>query len=122
MADAPFRLSLADQALINLCGYLGAQTMDDANTAVALDALAEVLPHVTRTHPLLAALAEAAGAIHTAAPNRRKIGTTWWAACLDLDRALAAIFFWRAGGALDAFRMAQVPTETPDLFATKEPA
>ncbi len=108
MADpAPIRLSLADQALINVCGALVAQSPvypDDEALYFAL--LAEVLPHVTHGWQVLGDVAAAARAVVAAAPARATPGgeTAIWQAKMGLRSPLEAVFRWRAGLALDAWR------------------
>ena len=61
MAAAPPPLALADQALIEIASAVVTSRGDELkNLAMWRDLLREVLPHVTRAHPVIRDLAAAA--------------------------------------------------------------
>ena len=106
MADA-FRLSLADQALINVVGALVAQSPVRAeDEALYVDLLAEVLPQVTHGLRVLDDLSRAAQLVVAVAPQRgtRDGEAAFWAAKWEMRAPAEALFRWRAGLALDAWR------------------
>jgi hypothetical protein len=95
------KLTLHDQAAINLAGWLTCQVFDtDPNLDLVLHQLRRVLPDMTRDNARLSQLHRAIIAVLAAAGNRR--GMDWMKARLDLSAALAPIFFWRAAQACDA--------------------
>lgn len=108
MADtAPRKLTMADQALAHLVGFIATQRMvDDRNTVLALDLLREIEPHVTRDIPQMAALAAAAIEMIAAYPDRSKKGGAmpWCAATWSASSAASAFLFWRAAVATEAWR------------------
>lgn len=106
MADQ-IRLSLADQALINLAGALCAQVAGGTpDEAMYLDLLDEVVPQATTGLQVLDDLTAAVRGVLAAAPARAQVpgALPWASAMLDLHRASEALFRWRAGQALDAWR------------------
>ena len=108
MADrpAPMRLSLPQQAVVNLCGLLACQIFDDSRRAAALAALARILPAARADLPAgfgpVMQAAEAA-ARHGVARAAGEQGARDWALFAGpLGRAMADFFWHRAGLALDA--------------------
>jgi hypothetical protein len=100
------RLSLADQSLANLVGFLATQRIEDSRTNMALEALVELLPHVNRSITPMQALSEAAGeALNAAAKRNQKGGSVAWCqAMLTASSAMQEFLFWRASMAIDAWR------------------
>lgn len=99
---SPRRLSLEDQALINLCGWIACQVQRHDHDALVQDLLKSVLPHVTQDNELITPLAEAAQKLLDAAPSRNAPHAHWTVALLNLQAALAPIFFIRASLAIEA--------------------
>lgn len=100
-ASAP-KLSLHDQALINLCGWIAVQVMGDPNLDLVLDKLADTLPAANADHPLIGPLVLTAGVAARAGRARATDGHAWSTARLNLGAALAPVFFNRAALALEA--------------------
>lgn len=98
----PAKMTLEDQALINLCGWIAVLVQRHDNDALVLDLLARVLPGVTPDHTLITPLAEAAQGLLRAAPMRNTASMAWLVAVLALQAALAPIFFVRASLAIEA--------------------
>lgn len=95
------KLTLQDQAAINLCGWLTCQVFDtDPNLDLVLHQLRSALPGMTRDNDRLSQLHRAIIAVLAAADNRGSM--EWMKARLDLSAALAPLFFWRAAQACDA--------------------
>ena len=99
MTAAP-RLTLADQLLINLCGWLACARLAEANTALMIDQTRRILPQVSRDYPLIGQLAEAADEVlrHIDAPRSMEL----LVARLHLDRACQTVFMARAAQAAAA--------------------
>lgn len=102
------KLTLADQALANLLGFLAVQTVEDTRTDFALSEVARLLPAVTRAIGPVAALAGAGLELVACAPRRRdpRHASAWAAAHLTARAAVAEFLIWRAGLALDALSRA----------------
>ncbi|WP_101339748.1 hypothetical protein [Cereibacter azotoformans] len=102
MADQ--RLTLADQVLVNILGWIASNVIEDLETEMALlRELEAVLPHVTKHHPKIAPLLPAAAeliAVRLAAFDRRGL----WAPKLRLSAPMADFFRWRTGLAIEAWR------------------
>jgi hypothetical protein len=109
------RLTLQDQLLINLCGWLACARMSDPNHALMIDQVRRSLPLVTQDHPLISPLAEAAQAVvsHIDAPGSMQL----MVARLHLDQACQAVFMARAAQAAAAIW----PEENTD-FTQPSPA
>ncbi len=99
MSAAP-RLTLHDQLLINLCGWLACTRFNDPNRAMMVAQAARAIPRVNHDHPLIGPLAEAAGQVirHSDQPGAPDLAR----ARLDLDAALQAVFYARAAQAAAA--------------------
>lgn len=102
----PARLTLADQALVNLVAQLllmaGPERRDED---LVLDCIREVLPGTRRELRPMAELIAATEAVLALAPARAtERGGAWGWAMLDLRRAAERFFMWRSGLALDAYR------------------
>lgn len=103
---APVRLSLADQALANVLGYIALRVIEDDRDALQVSLLAELLPHVNRAQPQVAALAAAAAEVMAAFPQRNvKGGSMAWAqAQLTAAGAMQEFLWWRGALAFDAWK------------------
>lgn len=110
MTAAP-KLTLHDQVLINLSGWIAVQIMAAPNLDLVLDKLADTLPAVSPDNPLIAPLFLAASVALRAGRNREADNLTWCTARLQLGTALAPVFFTRAALALEALAPKQ---ELPD--------
>jgi hypothetical protein len=100
--DAP-KLSLHDQLLINLCGWLAVLVhLPDQNLDPVLAQLADTLPQVTRSNPLIADLYLAASVALRAGQNRLDDNFAWCTARMRLADAVGKVFFTRAALVLDA--------------------
>lgn len=109
------RLTLHDQLLINLCGWLACARFADPNHQLMLEQAGRTIPHVSHDHPLIGPLAEAAQAVVNgfASPSSSSLAR----ARLELDAAVQAVFFARAAQAAAAIW----PEENTQAPAT-EPA
>jgi hypothetical protein len=108
-------LTIWDQALINLCGWLACTRWTDDRRDLMLAQTRRVAPNVNHDHPLIGPLAEAAQAVCDAADRP----ASWFLidARLRLDQALAAVFMARGAQA-----MAQLwPDENTDFSAPLPP-
>ena len=105
MTATPLRLSLADQVLANSVAYLCCQRIEDDKTVMVLEAIAKVLPHVTRQISQVDALAKAAFEVLSFAPRRYKAShaADWAAAMMRASYAAENFLFWRGAMAMDAF-------------------
>ena len=99
MADAP-RLTLHDQLLINLCGWLACTRWHDPNHALVVDQLRRVIPVSAANHPLIGPLREAAVLVldHIHQPGSIAL----MGARLDLNAACQTVFLARAAQAAAA--------------------
>ena len=97
MAD---RLTLWDQALINLCAWVACTRWSDPNREMMLAQISRLVPQVNHANPLIAPLAAAAQAVVDAAP--RPGAPRLICVRLELDAALAAIFMARGAAACAA--------------------
>jgi len=106
---APVRLSLADQALANVLGYIALRVIEDGRNALQVGLLTELLPHVTRAQPQVAALAAAAAEVVATFPKRNvKGGSMAWAqAQLTAAGAVQEFLWWRGALAFDAWKKTQ---------------
>lgn len=112
--DQPIRLSLADQALINLCGFLACHDWAQDQVApgrvqMVLDEMPALLPAATARITLIARLVLQCRHLLERAPHRKAdaAGAAAYShAREDLRAALAEVMMWRAGLALDALRSA----------------
>jgi hypothetical protein len=93
------KLTIWDQALINLSGWVACTRWTDPNREMMLAQIRRLVPQVNHANPLIAPLAEAAQAVADAA--ERGDGDIAFAR-LDLDAALAAIFMARGAAACAA--------------------
>jgi hypothetical protein len=108
------RLSLADQALANMLGFLASQRIEDGRTALALEALAEIAPQLRPGLPVVQRLQDAAREVLAAAPGRRKPGrgsVAWCQAMLTASAAVSEFLFWRGALAVEALRRTQSPPD-----------
>lgn len=94
------RLTIHDQLLINLAGWLAVARFADPNHKLILEQTQRVIPHVTPDHPLLTPLAEAAAAVVHGFASPTSAGLA--AARLELDAAVQAVFYARAAQAAAA--------------------
>ncbi len=97
---APARLTMWDQALINLCGWVACTRWSDPNRDMMLAQIRRLVPQVSHANPLIAPLAEAAQAVADAGGHPAKGDQAY--ARLDLDKALAAVFLARGAAACAA--------------------
>ena len=106
---APVRLSLADQALANVLGYIALRVIEDGRDALQVGLLTELLPHVTRAQPQVAALAAAAAEVVATFEARNvKGGSMAWAqAQLTAAGAVQEFLWWRGALAFDAWKQTQ---------------
>lgn len=105
MTAPPMRLTLAQQAAINLAGFVAISVMTDGRMPVAIDALDNILPAAfLDAPPHLQPFLTAAAALVAAFPaaRRRDGALAWMRANLTLNAVLADIFFQRAALATDA--------------------
>jgi hypothetical protein len=91
------KLTLHDQALINLCGWVACTRWPDLNRDMMLAQIRRLVPQVNHANPLIEPLARAASAVVTLAA--RPVQTGLAEARLELDAALAAIFMARGAAA-----------------------
>jgi hypothetical protein len=115
MADAtdPPKLTLQDQAVLNLLAFLSVQVMRDDRTEVALQSLARVLASGARPkHPQAIRLHRAATDLVAAREMRGRLagGRDWAGAMFEVQGVLSDALFWRAGLALDALFPAEAIT------------
>ena len=91
------KLSIWDQALINLAGWLACSRYPDPNREMILDQVRRLVPFVTHDHPLIGALAEAAQAVvdHSHHPSSMELLSARGA----MEAALAAVFLARGSQA-----------------------
>lgn len=110
------RLTLHDQLLINLCGWLATMRFADPNRELMLAQTSRTIPHVSHDHPLIGPLAEAAQAVvnHCQSPSSSSLA----GARLELDAAVQAIFYARAAQAAAAIW----PDENTQPSPASEPA
>ncbi len=104
-APTPHRLSLAQQATVNLLAYLVVSITLDDRAQLAADCLAERLPEATRdVPPGMEALFRAAGAMAAAFPARltRDGSLAWNRANMRASAEMANLFYHRAILAIDA--------------------
>lgn len=108
------RLTIHDQLLINLCGWVAVSRFLDPNHPMMLEQIARTIPNCS-DHPLVEPLAHAASAVVRAAgaPSSPE----WLRARLDLDGALHAVFYARAAQAA-----AQIWPEENTQPGKEEPA
>lgn len=98
-SGAVLRMSVADQALMNLMGYLALdQFVASPNYRMALDCLRELMPRVGREILIVARMAEQADKLLAAEMGSPEASGAKHGAALVLRDFL----FWRAGLALDA--------------------
>ena len=102
----PFRLSLADQVLINAAARLVVDTVSDRDMiADDIATLREVLLFTSREEQMIGRLADACDDLEAAHGDYLKTGNPEWVrAKFQASTALCAIFRWRHSLALDAFR------------------
>lgn len=116
------RLTLHDQLLINLCGWLATARFKDPTFELMIGQTARVIPNCG-DHPLIVHLAHAASAVVRAA--HAPSSTEFWQARLDLDAAVQAVFYARAAQAAAAIwpeeNLAPAP-EPGTQPGTEEPA
>lgn len=90
------RLTIHDQLLINLCGWVACDRLAGPNRQLFIDQIARVIPNCSE-HPLIEGLA------HAAARVVRQAGALsspdWLMARMELDAALQVVFFARAAQA-----------------------
>ena len=109
-------LTIYDQMLINLCGWLACMRIfPDPNLALMLDQTRRVIPHVSQDHPLITPLAEAAAAVVEGFNSPISSGLA--RARLELDAACQAVFMARTVGC--AVRLWPEENSQP---GTEEPA
>lgn len=111
------RLTIWDQALINLGGWLACSRWPDPNRDMILAQVRRLVPNVNHDHPLIGPLAEATQAVadHADHPSSMEL----LAARGRMEAALAAIFMARGSQAC-----AQIwPDENtqPEIPATESP-
>lgn len=119
------RLSIWDQALINLAGWLACSRYPDPNRAMILDQVRRLVPNVNHDHPLIAPLAEASHSfvVHAVNPSSMEL----LSARGRMEAALAAVFMARGSQACaqvwpDENTQARDPvTETPHAAEWPEP-
>jgi hypothetical protein len=99
MSD-PVRLTLHDQLLINLCGWLACARFTDPNHALIIDQVRRTLPLVNQDHVMIGPLAEAVQAVvnNIDAPGSMSL----LLGRLHLDHACQAVFMSRAAQAAAA--------------------
>jgi hypothetical protein len=119
------RLTLWDQALINLCGWVACTRWTDPNRDMMLAQIRRLVPQVNHAHPLIAPLANAAQAVADAAANPASTDQAF--ARLDLDAALAAVFMARGAAACaacwpDENTLPETLPETPPATETPHAA
>ena len=88
------RLTLHDQLLINLAGWLAVMRFEDPNRDMMVAQVERVIPHVTPDHPLITPLAEAAAFVVRGFQSPTSSGLV--RARLELDAAVQAVFYARA--------------------------
>lgn len=94
---APARLTIWDQALVNLAGWLACSRWPDPNREMMLAQARRVIPHVSHDHGLIGPLAEATLRLcnNAEAPSSME----WSRARHDMEMALAAVFMARGSQA-----------------------
>lgn len=101
----PPKLTLADQAILNLLAFLSVQVIRDDRTELAMRCLDRAVraagspkhPHAIRLHRAAADLLAVQGQ-----RGRLAGGRDWAGAMFAVQGVLADALFWRAGLALDA--------------------
>lgn len=109
------RLTIHDQLLINLAGWLAVARFADPNHKMMVEQTARVIPNVSPDHPLISPLAEAAARVVRAFQHPASSDQAF--ARLDLDAAVQAVFYARAAQAA-----AQIWPEENTQPGTEEPA
>lgn len=108
------RLSLADQALVNVAALsLIEPSRGAADLARDIEEMALLLPRVGTESLRMRDVAEAAQALVASHPLRLagpERAQPWHRARFDLRMALAAVFRMRAAGAIDRLRNAEAVT------------
>lgn len=98
---APARLTIHDQLMINLCGWLAHAWSNDPNLELNIGLLRRCLPSVNHGNPMIARLADAATALLDLTDRhdvtRRNIQAVTEAQ--EMKQALMAIFATRAAQA-----------------------
>lgn len=91
------KLTLWDQALINLCGWLACSRWPDPNREMVLGQVRRLVPNVNHDHPLIGPLAEAAQSVadHSAHPSSMELLN----ARGRMEAALTAVFMARGSQA-----------------------
>ena len=120
-ATTQARLTIHDQLLVNLCGWLITTWGDDANLDLVLNQLRRVLPSVSHHHPLVARLADAAlGVVRVvdAPGGRRNLNACTEA--FEMRQALHRIFMTRAAQAVASIWPAE--NSQPETATASEPA
>ena len=94
------RLTLHDQALINLCGWLACSRWPDPNRELVLAQVRRLVPGVAHDNPLIGPLAEAAQSVadHSDHPSSMEL----LAARHRMEAALASVFMARGSQACAA--------------------
>lgn len=112
---SPQRLTIHDQLLINLAGWLAVARFADPNHQLIIEQVSRVIPNVSPDHPLITPLAEAAAAVVRGfqSPTSSELAR----ARLDLDGAVQAVFYARAAQAA-----AQIWPEENTQPGIEEPA
>lgn len=102
----PPALSRHDQILLNALGFIVALTVEDKRLPMMIEVIAEILPQAEAHSALTDALHAACREVLVAWPSRNRPGqhANWAYAMLRAQSACAAVFYWRAGMALDALR------------------
>lgn len=113
------RMTLPQQAVVNLAAFVAVSVMQDGRMPVAVDMLDHILPQARKDAPAhLMPLLDAATDLVAAYPacRKREGALAWMRANLALDAALADVFFQRAALATDAHAQSQTP-RTADAAA-----
>lgn len=99
------KLNFADGVLINGMTYLiTGLIMDPPDEAVWLEAVGDVLPHVTRDRKFIDDLATAAAKMVVSAASGNRRSPDYTRARYEAARALGECCRWRAAMAYDAFQ------------------
>lgn len=111
------RLSIWDQALINLCGWLACSRWPDLNREMVLGQVRRLVPNVNHDHPLIGPLAEAAQSVadHSAHPSSMELLN----ARGRMEAALTAVFMAR--GSQACAHLWPEENSSPDTPATETP-
>lgn len=109
------RLTIHDQLLINLCGWLAVARFADPNHRMILEQTARVIPNTSPDHPLITPLAEAAARVVRAFASLTSADLAL--SRLELDAAVQAVFYARAAQAA-----AQIWPEENTQPGSEEPA